>query len=385
MVRVFLGGTCNDSTWRDELIEKLDSNRISYFNPVVKNWTENRAREEKRQRVICDYCLYTITPKFTGVYSVAEVIDDSNKRPGKTLFCLLTKDENKLYTKSELKSLKQVEKMVKKNGARVFHSLDEVARFLNKGKSLKCTTKLAYEIEKIAKSYDARRKKQYWQMLKKMYGDSDKAIFEISKRKDPNIYHGTTRSAVKKIMSGGLQTGRRNQFGNGAYFGPKEVAGVYSRAPLFGKQINAVRMKRPSELKGTKTLYPKGTKVLVTEPSKKKYLDEATKKYVKPNTNPKRMTDVERNIAYKGFDRYPGGVDKKMKPMFHIRGSVNNDVLTPTNLNNPVFSNKFQRAAAATTLVAGTIEAGMVANEVHKRVKKKRDGKNDSKRINKDS
>lgn len=31
--RVFLGGTCNESTWRDELIKKL---KIDYFNPVVK-------------------------------------------------------------------------------------------------------------------------------------------------------------------------------------------------------------------------------------------------------------------------------------------------------------------------------------------------------------
>ena len=30
--KVFLGGTCNESTWRDELIKKL---KIDYFNPVV--------------------------------------------------------------------------------------------------------------------------------------------------------------------------------------------------------------------------------------------------------------------------------------------------------------------------------------------------------------
>lgn len=38
MKRVFLGGTCNDSTWRDNLIQQLE---IDYFNPVVPDWTED--------------------------------------------------------------------------------------------------------------------------------------------------------------------------------------------------------------------------------------------------------------------------------------------------------------------------------------------------------
>ena len=37
--------------------------------------------EEIKQRAECDFCLYVITPKMTGVYSIAEVVDDSNKRP----------------------------------------------------------------------------------------------------------------------------------------------------------------------------------------------------------------------------------------------------------------------------------------------------------------
>lgn len=33
------------------------------------------------------------TPKMTGTYSIAEVIDDSNKRPDKTVFCILEFDD----------------------------------------------------------------------------------------------------------------------------------------------------------------------------------------------------------------------------------------------------------------------------------------------------
>lgn len=78
--RVFLGGTCNESQWRERLIPKL---RIDYFNPVVEDWILQCMEEELKQRKECDVCLYVITPKMTGVYSIAEVVDDSNKRPGK--------------------------------------------------------------------------------------------------------------------------------------------------------------------------------------------------------------------------------------------------------------------------------------------------------------
>jgi hypothetical protein len=126
---VFLGGTCNNSTWRDKLIPLL---KIDYFNPVVDDWTPECQDEEIRQRESCDYCLYTITPKMTGVYSIAEVVDDSNKRPEKTILCVLDKDNESSFSETQIKSLKQVKEMVKNNGANVFDSLEDIASFLNK-------------------------------------------------------------------------------------------------------------------------------------------------------------------------------------------------------------------------------------------------------------
>ena len=128
-MKVFLGGTCNDSTWRDALIKKLD---IEYFNPVVSDWTEECYQEELKQRKICDYVLYVITPKMTGVYSIAEVIDDSNKQPKKTIFCYLTSDENETFTKAQIKSLDNVGRMIESNGGLWLDSLNMVANFLNK-------------------------------------------------------------------------------------------------------------------------------------------------------------------------------------------------------------------------------------------------------------
>lgn len=131
MKKVFLGGTCNESTWRDYLISKLDNKKVKYFNPVVEDWTQECMEREIYEREHCEWCLYTITPLMTGVYSIAEVIDDSNKRPSKTLFCVIDEDSEKHFNEFQLRSLRQVAKMVTKNGGKSFISIHSVAEFLN--------------------------------------------------------------------------------------------------------------------------------------------------------------------------------------------------------------------------------------------------------------
>ncbi|HEU4341475.1 MAG TPA: nucleoside 2-deoxyribosyltransferase domain-containing protein [Candidatus Binatia bacterium] len=123
-MKVFLGGTCNGSTWRDELIPML---RMDYFNPVVEDWTPECQAEEVRQRQECDFVLYTITKEMKGVYSIAEVIDDSNKRPEKTVLCLLLDG----FDEAQAKSLKAVGKLAHENGAHVCLSLMSAALTLN--------------------------------------------------------------------------------------------------------------------------------------------------------------------------------------------------------------------------------------------------------------
>lgn len=125
MKKVFLGGTCAGYDWRKDLISKL---KIDYFNPVVDNWTDADRLREIKERQICDYVLFVITKDMEGVYSIAEVTDDSNKRPEKTILCVL-KDG---FTDSQIKSLKALESLVKNNGATVCDTLDEVAEHLNK-------------------------------------------------------------------------------------------------------------------------------------------------------------------------------------------------------------------------------------------------------------
>ena len=140
MKKVFLGGTCADSKWRDRFIPMLDKGKIKYFNPVTHNWDDKAREREIYEREHADYVLYVLSRAYS-TYSIAEVVDDSNKRPKKTICCVLNEDviykdtfkkivKNSL-NKQELKHLDQVGKLCERNGAKYFTSLEEVAEYLN--------------------------------------------------------------------------------------------------------------------------------------------------------------------------------------------------------------------------------------------------------------
>ncbi len=133
-MEVFLGGTTAKGTnWREKLIPILE---IDYFNPVVDDWDEKAYKKELQKRKTCDIILYILSPLMEGGYSIAEVTDDSNKRPEKTILCILEKDgegeySKKRWTKSQEKSNEAIKKLVEKNGAFVLDDLEEVAEIIN--------------------------------------------------------------------------------------------------------------------------------------------------------------------------------------------------------------------------------------------------------------
>lgn len=133
-MKVFLGGTVNGSTWRQYVIPRL---KIDYFDPVVDDWNEEAYQRELHERKHCDYVLYVLTPKMTGYYSIAEVTDDSYKRPDRTIFSYLLEDEGKKFDKHQSQALKLLSQRVEKNGAIWLSSLDKVVDFLNSGTELK--------------------------------------------------------------------------------------------------------------------------------------------------------------------------------------------------------------------------------------------------------
>jgi len=132
-MKVFLGGTVADTKWRNEIIEKL---KIEYFNPVVENWNEVAYQQELDERKNAHFCLYVISPRMEGYYSLAEVVDDSFKKSDKTIYCFLREDAGKAFTDKQIGDLEKLGKLVQANGAIWKHSLNEVVDFLNSANEL---------------------------------------------------------------------------------------------------------------------------------------------------------------------------------------------------------------------------------------------------------
>lgn len=125
--KVFLGGTCAETTWRNELIKMI---QIDYFNPVVDDWTEECiAQEEHEKEVKCNIHLYVITSAMQGVYSIAEVIQSSLTKGKSTILHVIPDG----FDEGQLKSLDAVCGLARGNGAIAYidNELERTARVIN--------------------------------------------------------------------------------------------------------------------------------------------------------------------------------------------------------------------------------------------------------------
>ncbi len=131
-MKVFLGGTCNGSQWREVIMPMLSEAKIDYFNPVVEDWTKEAQIKEEEEKAKAAIRLYVLTPKMSGVFSIAELVDDSNKYPNKTICLNIEHDDGSIYEPHQYKSITAVLKMVEKNGVAVFKDMYSTVEFIER-------------------------------------------------------------------------------------------------------------------------------------------------------------------------------------------------------------------------------------------------------------
>ncbi len=132
-MKVFLGGTCTGHNWREQIIPKL---HCDYFNPLVENWTEECRLIEEKEKKICDYHLYVINGFMTGVYSIAEIVDDAHTMDKSKLVVVFYYDsfvsKKKRHTNKKLvHSLMATEKLLNKLGVNVYHQVSDAICYIN--------------------------------------------------------------------------------------------------------------------------------------------------------------------------------------------------------------------------------------------------------------
>ncbi|CAF1189240.1 unnamed protein product [Didymodactylos carnosus] len=72
--QVFLGGSCNPTTWRHEqAIPYFQSRSVSYFNPQVNNWTEDLVEIEHKAKELAPLLFFVIDQDTRALASIIEV------------------------------------------------------------------------------------------------------------------------------------------------------------------------------------------------------------------------------------------------------------------------------------------------------------------------
>lgn len=132
IAKVFLGGTCNGSKWRDYAEQHLN---MPYFNPVVDDWDEEAMKREEHEKATSLYHLYVLTPKMEGCFSVAELINDSHQTDTETYFCFLATDGGQSFSKHQLKAMQAIARMVEDIGGHYFPDIESTIQELNKAYS----------------------------------------------------------------------------------------------------------------------------------------------------------------------------------------------------------------------------------------------------------
>mmetsp|Transcript_16315 Transcript_16315/g.26480 ORF Transcript_16315/g.26480 Transcript_16315/m.26480 type:complete len:622 (-) Transcript_16315:169-2034(-) len=74
--KVFLGGSCNPTTWRKDIaIPKLKQCHIPYYNPQVDEWTPDLVEIEAKEKETAGILFFVIDNKTNAVASMLEVVE----------------------------------------------------------------------------------------------------------------------------------------------------------------------------------------------------------------------------------------------------------------------------------------------------------------------
>ena len=90
---------------------------------LAQEWLTTK---NKRNRLVKGFIVEQISRDIK-----AEVVDDSNKRSRKTIFCNLYRNNGTQESNMMSNSLYVVEQLLRRNNIKIFHTSDDVANYLN--------------------------------------------------------------------------------------------------------------------------------------------------------------------------------------------------------------------------------------------------------------
>lgn len=121
MKTIFLGGTCNQSTWRDQLTAPEG---FQFFNPQLPagiEWEKHHQDAEDEAKKTATVQVYVITPEITGVFSIAELVAMAFTDPKHLVVGIIGK-----YEPFMQKSMDAVARLVQEHGVYVARTIEDV-------------------------------------------------------------------------------------------------------------------------------------------------------------------------------------------------------------------------------------------------------------------
>eukprot|EP00301_Raphidiophrys_heterophryoidea_P001254 c10610_g1_i1.p1 GENE.c10610_g1_i1~~c10610_g1_i1.p1 ORF type:complete len:191 (+),score=50.30 c10610_g1_i1:181-753(+) len=136
-VDVFLGGSCNPTTWRHEIaVPKLEALNITFYNPQVDEWSPELVALEAHFKTTAQVLLFVIDDATRAVASMVEAVEFITEKPDRIVVAVLDLDSNSKFDDtedppepSEIKDLNRgrayVRDVAKRRGVPVFGSIEE--------------------------------------------------------------------------------------------------------------------------------------------------------------------------------------------------------------------------------------------------------------------
>ena len=96
--QVFLGGSCNPTTWRhDQAIPYFQSRSVSFFNPQVADWTPDLVEIEHRAKELAPLLFFVIDNDTRALASIVEVCYLAAR--GRSIIVVMNPIPDKKHTK----------------------------------------------------------------------------------------------------------------------------------------------------------------------------------------------------------------------------------------------------------------------------------------------
>ena len=130
---VFLGGSCNPTTWRKDIaIPLLEENNVDYYNPQVEDWSPELMTTENYQKENAKYLLFVIDDETRAIASMIEAANYIGL--GRKVVLVIKQVSIKTFAECEIKDLNRgrtyLHDIADQHNVKVFDSIEPAINYI---------------------------------------------------------------------------------------------------------------------------------------------------------------------------------------------------------------------------------------------------------------